>query len=498
MVAKQHWIRLACASAVATVTIGPAARSAVAEPTASVTVTTPASTPTPTPTPGNCGMQLGGAAIFCDTFSTSNPGIQSRTGGLDPNVWGVSRIGGQNNTGQGQYNTWLPTALVGCNGTTTVIPPNDVVVCNGQLREALDDQGSVVTLAMYPKQPFDFAGRTGTVSFDVSNDTQGSHSAWPEFWFTDAPVPAPFTHSVPCDFCSVPRHGFGIRMSIDSYAGNPGECPNGGDVDRWGATDLEIVRDWVPEERSFGDPNVRVFGCVKASPGPNGPLNHLELRISQNQIELWGSDAGSSQLRLMTRWSNVNLSVTRGLVWLEDAHYNATKGNCHSTGKPCQVQHTFAWDNVAFDGPFTYRDFSYDALDALVPHSDGSVDLAKYAAPNQTTSWNVFNIPSNPQAAAARVLFNFIPANYQAANSLIVTVNGDQHPTAWPYPSSLRQGWWKTLAVTIPLTDLVAGTNVVQIGSVDQPLFVSNVNLVLVNVTGGVPVLPGSVNSYPE
>jgi hypothetical protein len=33
---------------------------------------------------------------------------------------------------------------------------------------------------------------------------------------------------------------------------------------------------------------------------------------------------------------------------------------------------------------------------------------------------------------------------------------------------------------------------------VDQPVFVSNVNLVLVNVTGGVPILPGSVNSYPE
>jgi hypothetical protein len=99
----------------------------------------------------------------------------------------------------------------------------------------------------------------------------------------------------------------------------------------------------------------------------------------------------------------VNLSVTRGLVWLEDKHYNATKGNCQSTGKPSQTQHTFTWDNLAFDGPFTYRDFSYDALDALVPHSDGSVDLAKDAAPNQTTSWNVFNMPSNPQAAAARV-----------------------------------------------------------------------------------------------
>src|SRR5204863_10057517 len=49
---------------------------------------------TPTPVSGNCGLQLGSAAIFCETFDNKNPGIQSRTGELDPNVWGVSRAAG--------------------------------------------------------------------------------------------------------------------------------------------------------------------------------------------------------------------------------------------------------------------------------------------------------------------------------------------------------------------------------------------------------------------
>ena len=40
-------------------------------------------------------MQLGGAVSFCDTFDTKNPGIPSRTGDLDPNVWGVSRAIGE-------------------------------------------------------------------------------------------------------------------------------------------------------------------------------------------------------------------------------------------------------------------------------------------------------------------------------------------------------------------------------------------------------------------
>ena len=38
---------------------------------------------------------------FCETFDTKNPGIPSRTGDLDPNVWGVSRATGNTNFGPG-------------------------------------------------------------------------------------------------------------------------------------------------------------------------------------------------------------------------------------------------------------------------------------------------------------------------------------------------------------------------------------------------------------
>ena len=131
-------------------------------------------------------MQLGGTAIFCDTFDNKNPGIPSRTGDLDPNVWGVSRAGPVN-MGQNLLNGWASTLLRTCNGTVTVKAPSDIIICNGQLREASNDNptrqfdaGDVNVLAMYPKQPFDFAGRTGTVSFDISNDSHGTHAAWPD------------------------------------------------------------------------------------------------------------------------------------------------------------------------------------------------------------------------------------------------------------------------------------------------------------------------------
>jgi len=311
-----------------------------------------------------CGMQLGGPPIFCDTFDTKNSGIPSRTGDLDPNVWGVSRLpGGGSNFGSHMSQVQPPVHIRMCDGTTpAVVSPKDVVICNGQLREASNDDSGVSSLAMYAKQPFDWAGRTGTVSFDLSNDTEGSHATWPEFWISDLPVPVPFTHSDNhCDVCSVPKNGFGIRFDMASQAGNAGSCPNGGDTTRWGAAELVVVSNYIDRTYHYiADPNVRIFSCVKSAPGPDGPLNHIEIRVSQSQIELWGSDAGSKSLQLMTRWSNLNLPLTRGLIWLEDVHYNAEKAA--GPGFPSQREHTFTWDNVAFDGPFTFRDFSYDAL----------------------------------------------------------------------------------------------------------------------------------------
>jgi len=84
---------------------------------------------------------------------------------------------------------------------------------------------------------------------------------------------------------------------------------------------------------------------------------------------------------------------------------------------------------------FTYRDFSYDALDANEPAAaTNTSNLGKFSAANQSASWNVLNMPANPKAASVRVLFNFF--QYNSAKTLNVTVNGRAHPTPWPYPDS--------------------------------------------------------------
>jgi len=190
--------------------------------------------------------------------------------------------------------------------------------------------------------------------------------------------------------------------------------------------------------------------------------------------------------------SNANLTFTRGLIWLEDVHYNGDK--ILDPARPSQKENTFSWDNVAFDGPFTYRDFSYDAPDNTVPGINGAVNLGKFSLANQTSTWNVPGLPANPKPTAARVLFNFDGAGGTNPKVLNVIVNGHAHSVPWPYPDQIPS--IRTLAVTIPVTDLIAGTNVVQLGA-DQAEAFFNVNIVLVDIPGGVPVLPGSNNAYP-
>lgn len=441
-----------------------------------------------------CGISPAQTA-FCETFnSPSNSG--TRSGQLDGTIWGVSRTSGQVNIGQNMLNVWAPTQLVGCSGTSTVAAPNDVIVCNGQLREATNDNvsgnfegGDVTTLAMYPKQPFDFAGRTGKVTFDVGNDAQGIHGAWPEFWITDKPVPAPFTHG---SWESLPQFGFGIRFagSTNGTGGGSG-CAQGSSPagkSYVGVDSANVVNNYVQNDSSNGGA-LRVVGldCVK-QPTQTGQLNHYEIDVSQSQIDVYGTDAGTTApLKHLASIPNVNLGFTRGLVWLEDAHYNADK-SAVINNVPSQSQHTFVWDNVGFDGPFTYHDLAFDALDANVPHGNG-FNLGKVSGPNQSASWSVLGMPASPSAETVRVLFNF--NHTDTPTKLDVSVNGHAHSVQWPYPDT--QGYtWRTFAVTVPITDLVAGTNVVTIGA-DKAIVTSNVDIVLVNAgSGGVTPVPAS------
>jgi hypothetical protein len=416
-----------------------------------------------------CGMQLNQMpVIFCDTFDAPSP-ITNRSGQLNGTLWGVSRASGGGTD-------WGSSNLVGCSGTQSVAPPNDVIICNGRLRVSQNDMGGVTSIALYPKQPFDFAGRTGTISFDVTNDTSGMHGAWPEFWLTDQPVPVPFMHGgPPCDFCSLPRNGFGLR-----FGSGDGSCPGG-----WRTDSVVVVRNYVPEEHGIfwgGNTGTRIEenGCARMSTGPNGSLNHVELRIAQNRIEVWASDAGSSTLRLINTVHNANLTLSRGLVWIGDAHYNASK-----SGGRDDTHHTYTWDNVAFDGPATYRDLSFDVLDRMASLGSGRWDLGWPSSPSnpaqvQTLPMTAANIQA---ATSAMLMFNF--GLFNQISTFNYTVNGHAMTSQTPLWSQSKG--MRSVAFNVPLSNLVAGPQTVRISG-NQDMVISNINIVLV---AAAPV-PGS------
>jgi hypothetical protein len=432
-----------------------------------------------------CGMRLNTAPVaFCETFDHPFP-VTNRSGQLDGTLWGASRILGAIVLGSNLFNSAPPSTMDACGVLQPASPgTTDVIVCNGQLRESQYDQHGVSSMALYPKQPFTFAGRTRTIAFDVSTDTSGSHGAWPEFWITDQPVPAPFTHGgLPCDLCSVPRNGLAIDLSGGISAGQagPGDCP-ADKTRRWTVSQVKIVRNYVEQHGElYSDPHFQALGCAREATGPNDALNHVEVRVSQNQIDIYATDPGSKALKHLAAYSNANLSFSRGLIWLEDNHYNAEKAADRTTGTPDLSNHTFAWDNVAFDGPTPYRDLSFDVPDALQPTAYGLTNLGWRSTPASPVTLSTLPMTqANIDAAAsanrgALLMFNF---GNNAISTFSYTINGHAHTAPSPFTPAPNKAF-QSVALPVLLTDLVPGAQSIVLSG-DSDMMVTNVNIVLI------------------
>jgi hypothetical protein len=488
---------------------------------------TPVATSAPAPAPtstvvissanGPCQFQTANQplqAAFCETFSAPAP-IGNRSGPLDGTLWGVSRQTGLYNWGQGWANAVAPTVLDACGQSSQVYPDKDIAVCNGMVFESVNDDTSVTSLAMYPKQPFDIAGRTGTVTFDVSDDTTGSHTVWPELWYSDQPVPDPFTHF--SSWQSVPVNGFGLRIESSCPANSGGGCgirqycpeqPESSAIVTVGSA--VVVNNYVANDSAFGG-NVLVkdLDCVKASTGP-GNNNHFEVRFSQKEVDVYGTDAGTTApLRHLAVITNMSLTLTRGLLWIEDVHYNADK-----EGAMDQRIHTFSWTNIGFDGPILARDLAFDVADSLMMTNSAQFPDTQPDSAMQIPG-NLLNLgyswfPNTPPLALT------VPGVYNIgnANGAFLTLNAfTQDPVTlnyqinngawqsfvWPFPTCSAQGATSacaqvTMALPVSLSDIQAGTNTIQLNASDAISF-SNVDLIL-RGAAGVPPAPVTTSSH--
>jgi len=473
-------------------------------------------------TPTSPGCQLlsapaGTVPAYCETFD--NPeGTGDRSGALGSD-WGVSRIVGSSNLGQGQYYDVTPTAIQLCGTTYSAIDPNDIQICDGQLVESSFDQQTVTDLSMYPKQPFDISGgRTGTIAFDVSDDTNGTHSVWPDVWYTDAPVPTPFVHNTFLQ--SEPANGFGILLAASCPA-NYGAgcyvrnaCPNyPANVPVVTVDSVIVVNNYVvndvpaffPPAAPAGSLTVTPVGCVQASSGP-GNMNHFEFRVSQNEIDVFGTDAGTTgPLKEIAVITNAGLTLTRGLVFMNDEHYNADKfGNG-------QAAHTFTWDNFAFDGPVLPQDLALDVVDALTPvgpsyagmFNEGWLVGPSNPTPVSLTIPGAYNVT---QASGALLTFNFSPLALPATQNPPAPFisygvnNGTPQLAPWPFGACpLQNGsmacYIYTIAVPVNLSDVKTGTNTVQFTSTND-VSIANVDMIL-RGAAGIPCTSGCPATLP-
>jgi len=365
------------------------------------------------------------------------------------------------------FYAWPTSQLNRCGTTVNVGAPRDVQICNGQLVESVNDggqpgngNGAQTVLAMYPRQPFDFAGRTGKVVFDVSNDTQGSHMAWPAFVLTDQPVPAP--HDGASSLADFARNSFGVSFAADCQNGQQVEYTQ--TADSWTVDKMFTTSNYAYNESGFS-----AVACVKKATAL-GQMNHIEIRISPTHVEVWATDAGSPTLKQIAI-ANLNMPLTRGLVWMEDVHYNA----CKAPGTQCN--HTFAWDNFGFDGPVLPRDLGFDVQDAT--HNGTSGGSLGYLVPTgNSLSLQIPNVQGVENAAAVLLEFTWWPHDL---DSITYSLNGHPaHTTTWPYGSA---GAFQshTLAMPVPQAEVVNGTNSLTLTSTDNQyggVDVANIDLI--------------------
>jgi hypothetical protein len=439
------------------------------------TTTPPTTTTIPSSGPNPCGLPQ---VAFCESFgsSTDNP-ASSRSGELDGTLWGTSFVSGAPN------NPFVSAQLSSCGSNALVDYPANVQVCNGQLVDTVNDGGGVTSMAMYPKQPFNFAGRTGTIVFDVSNNSQGSHASWPELWVTDQPTPDPFTHEG--SWVSLPRNGFGIRFAgCTDSTGAGATCPAGQGT--LGVDSAITVDNYVGDD-SFTGQGLKVIGYGSVKPSGAGQMNHYQVEVSTSEIDVYGTNAFSgvwdpaSDPLVHLASIPVSLNFSQGLVWLEDVHYNGDKFNS-------QRLNTFQWNNIGFDGPVLPRDLAFDVPDNTVPLSNATgiglpgIGTAWVVQPNSSMNLTVPGVTGVDAASGALLTFNFFPEGV-APITLNVSVNGNQISVPWPYPDDTVDSP-RTIAIPVPLADVVNGNNTLTFTSGNYNLDVMNIDLIMQGAGG--------------
>jgi hypothetical protein len=406
---------------------------------------------------------LDGAA-FCDAFTEPSPG--GRAGALDDAKWGFSRMGfGFSN----DYTFAFPESPINECGTWNTVKPGgpDSTFCAGEdgvarWAEGFDDNTSFQYLSARVRQPFDFAGRTGTLQWEADARTSGTHGWWVEVWFTDEPVPGSNFHA-PDQLVSSPNAvGVVLGLNCGVDAADLGTAGAG----KVGVSEILSVRDYAIEQ-VYNGANFDNTRCVNSE---QGVLNKFQFKLSGNHIEVLGSDAGGDTYVSLGE-ADLDLPFSRASVHFSHVHYNAHKANVTSF-------QSYQWARIAFDGPQLPVPRAYSVPDSLTMVGSGipndTYHIGYGVADGVTYDFN--DGPSVPKAlvlpgvdktgaTAARLLIN--TSRVAAGDTLRYRFNGGD----WrDYVVPAFGGTWERQGFVIPVdvADLAQGDNTLELSTNSQ------------------------------
>jgi hypothetical protein len=202
--------------------------------------------------------------------------------------------------------------------------------------------------------------------------------------------------------------------------------------------------------------------------------------VSQSRIEVFMTNPGSPAEFRVASW-RVDLSLTQGLVWIQHGNYNACKDDAG------QCDHAFGWDNVGFDGPKTYRDLSFDALDNNQPGSpsafgDPGVNLGWDVTPRTPRTVTVNGVHGgNKTPTAAYVLFNSYATDFNEEVAKMSLNGGAPIATPWVYGEASYTPHSIAVPVALGAVRTDGSPNTITFTSSSGRVIVANVNIVLVN-----------------
>lgn len=287
-----------------------------------------------TPEPGTCGFEQ---PAFCDTFELGAAQARGRAGELDITKWSGVRGGPWSPPDLESGYSVGPALLPECRADlpATVLADQDALVCDPiaaiptrhMLMTAASQNYGLTTYRI--RQPFDFAGRTGTIKLDAELVNHGL-GGWPAIAISEDPSPAPSFDWE--ERGSGPRNGVEIEF-------NSGWCNTPNTL----AVGLYTFRDYVQTSLRPS------FDCeTPHTTTARDQLNHVEIYLSQDRIEVWASEPSPDgrefpNFQLLFE-ADLELPFTRGYVSLIVRNHATMK---YWVGAAAHQR----FDNVGFDGP---------------------------------------------------------------------------------------------------------------------------------------------------